>query len=145
MNSPTRWPAARLSELLQLDAAEVRRRLRQAGLQTGRGVTYTMKEVVKAFAPLSKTDELRAAKLEKLRREEELLSIEVAVKRRDLVPLEECNAAIRSAFAPIRESLLAAPSTLCHKTNPADPQHARRQITEWLDGVLSYCHERVTK
>ena len=104
-----------------------------------------MKEVVKAFAPLSKTDELRAAKLEKLRREEELLAIEVAVKRRELVSYSEADGMIRSAFQPIRESLLAAPSALCHKTNPADPQHARKQITEWLDGVLSYCHERVAK
>lgn len=46
---------------------------------------------------------------------------------------------------PLRQALLAAPTTLDTLCNPADPEMARRAIQQWVDEVLQHCREQLPK
>ena len=50
----------------------------------------------------------------------------------ELVDLTEVEALLREWLWPVRELLLATPDEMAARVNPADPEHARAQLDEWM-------------
>lgn len=68
------------------------------------------------------------------RRENE--ELELAEKRRDLVPMAEVDAKLVATFLPIRQRLMALPAEAAARCNPSDPQLAREALDRWVTDSL---------
>ena len=60
-------------------------------------------------------------------------AIKNARERGELISLEDAREAVLAPLAAVNDSLIAMPSALCARVNPADPEHARQVLQEWRD------------
>ena len=66
-----------------------------------------------------------------------------ALDRRDVIPWQEVVSFINRTFSPVREQSLAMPTVMAARVNPADPEHAKAHLTDWVDGFLKHCREQI--
>jgi hypothetical protein len=120
--------------------ATVRSGLLRNGVDIKHGGTdgFTLKELIDALYG----DET-AARIAVDQERAEKLRLANAEARRELVPMGEAEAMIRSTLLPVRDLLLSAPAVLAARVNPTDPEHARSQIQSWVDNGLKTIREEI--
>ena len=91
----------------------------------------------------STLDLLREEKLRETRVRTDLLGLQHKQQTGEVINVEQAKAMIASTFGPLRQALLALPSTMAARCNPADPVMAREALGEWVDGVLKTVRAKV--
>lgn len=144
-----------LSEELRIDRRTLKKHLSEiepAGLD-GKSKLYRKEDAQRVIAGVGLAKDgfaaLRSKQIEEQTREAsaraDLLELERAEKRRELVPLAEVQTMISDALLPVRQRFLAAPAELCNRANPTDPQFAREAIQHWVDESLRLIRDELPK
>ena len=109
----------------------LRRRIQAAQLPLGDGELYTIAQIHQALVGAKEAEQIR-----KLAAEADILELERAEKRGDLVPMAEAEAMVRDAHMPVRQRLLALPAEEAARCNPTDPHVARESLDRWVNDML---------
>lgn len=59
--------------------------------------------------------------------------IDAEMKRGVLCTVDEAKKMIGNVLGAMRIILIAMPESLSHRVNPADPDHARKELQDWLE------------
>lgn len=123
-----------------MDRSTLKRRLAEAGhdMSNGEAGNFTTLEIYRALCGVG---DMEAAKYRETAARAELLEIDIRKANRELVPLSDAVSFINRKLAPVRTQLLAMPSVLGPKTNPADPSFGIEACTAWRDGFLRFAHD----
>lgn len=142
-----------LSEELRIDRRTLKKHL--SGIPPakveGKSKLYRLEDARRVIEGVGNAQDafcdLRSEQIRQQTRESQaradLLEIERAEKRRDLIPLAEVQAIVREAFLPVRQRFLALPAELCNRVNPTDPQFAREGLQHWVDEALRLVREEL--
>ena len=106
--------------------------LARAGVKVGRGKRYTLRQLHTAAVGDFKYERTRSE-----RAKADLAEMEIKEKEQSLVQLEDARKMMVDGTHCWRVRVLELPNTMADKVNPADPEHARRQLTDWVDQSLA--------
>jgi DNA-binding transcriptional MerR regulator len=125
---------------LGVSIATLRMRLRQLDIDLEAGQKFGARIIYQAM-----TGGLQQARAREANARAEVAELEAAKMREDLKPVADLLASLRNTLLPIRQRLLALPSEAAHNCNPADPEHARRALQDWLDISLAIIQTEQSK
>jgi hypothetical protein len=130
--------ATTAAKALGIDPKTMVKLLRDAGHEVAQYATFALKDVVTASM-----GDLERERTRLTRAEANIKEMEEALKRGDLVPMEEAKAMVQAANMPVRQRLDNAASELAPLVNPSDPEHARAQIEQWIEKTLRLITEQL--
>jgi phage terminase Nu1 subunit (DNA packaging protein) len=93
------------------------------GIEVRSGRTYSTRQIFTALA-----GDLQFERMREARARADLLELEKREREGQLVSIEQCEAMIRDANLPVRQLILALPSTFAARCNPNDPELALEQL-----------------
>lgn len=108
-------------------------------LNDASGPTFTTRQIHAALS-----GDFKAARAKKLTAEASMAELELAEEQKALVRMDEVEKLLsEQVIVPLRSKLLSLPTEMEARVNPADPAHARRELTAWRDDVLKVMRENL--
>lgn len=77
------------------------------------------------------------------RAEADRAEVEASKAKLEVIHQGDVATFIRNTFAPVREDVIAMPSQLASRCNPANPQLARAVLLDWCDVFIRRRRENV--
>ena len=111
----------------------VARGLKAAGIETGSGKTYTIREVARAIGGDYKFARTREATLRG-----DLLALEKAQLEKRLVQPEVVTEEVNRAFSLVRQAILFGRAEIPPRANPQDHATARAAFDQWESRFFAY-------
>jgi len=111
----------------------LRRRLADAGLDTGVGRKFSTLQIHEALRGVGDMD---AAKFRELDERGRLLELERREKERELLPADFIIARIATVHQAFRARLMAFPATVGTLANPSDPVMGVEAVRRGIDSLL---------
>lgn len=134
------WPVKRAAQEFGVSPDTITRKLREAGHQVGGHQRWTVRQL---FTALSAAGDIKEARFRRESAEAALAELDLAERRRDLVPVAEVVDFIARLLQPFRARMLAAPAVLGTAANPTDPVHGHKAVERWVDGILPLLREDI--
>lgn len=106
--------------------------LERMRVKTSRGRKYPLKQLFTACF-----GDLEAERIRETRARADLLELERREKEKELVPMHLAVSLMRNGIGPVRTKVLELPNQMSGNVNPSDPEHARVQLTDWVDRFLA--------
>lgn len=110
----------------------LRRGLRELGLETAKGTLFPLRQIFRALHSDGKAERTRLD-----RERADALALERRKNERELLPRGEVVDFVTSILLPVRQQVLELPSQMAGRVNTADPEHARRVLSDWGDEFLA--------
>lgn len=149
MNLPIKWNIAQLSQLLQMDRRTISEKLTMASVPFESGPKnsklYKLDDVLVELyktgpvsgnsAPLS---DIEQEKLKLTTAKRERAEHDLAVVRRDVIPIGEVLETVSREYTFVRSQLRGLPSRMAkHVANQSDPETVFKMLSEAVDEVLT--------
>lgn len=146
---PEKWNIAQLAALLKLDRRTIAEKLNTASIRFEQGPKnaklYVLDEVLSELykqgsssttnAPMTPID---AEKLKLTTAKREQAEHDLAVSRRDVIPINEVISVVSREYTFVRSLLRGLPSRLAkHVANQSDPETVFKMLSDAVDEVLS--------
>lgn len=121
-----------LADELGVAHETLRRKLRDIGVEVGRGTRISIKQAVLALH-----SDYEAERTRETRHRANLLALEEREKEQSLVPMPIVRGVLTEVLTPLKTELLSCPATLAGRCNPGDPEMARAALEAWARDLLT--------
>lgn len=142
----TTYSATSAASELGITRQALDKRLKSSGLKLGRGVTYTLRQIVDAMNSSANDKEaIIKARRKKLEEEAALLEYDRLEREKVLVNLNDVLRLVEAPWVVVRQRMLALPAEAAAKCNPGDPDLAREALDGWLNYSLASIRDQLPK
>lgn len=128
-----KWTIQRAATEFGVDAKTIRSGLarNEVAVKKGRGSSYTTRQITAAIF-----GDLKGERIRETRARADLLELKRKEREAQLVPMDVARKVLADVLTPLRTELLAMSATVAVRTNPGDPELARRIIHEHATQIL---------